>query len=66
MQFGIAQPRFDQFDVLLWRGDAFLRLLLEGMKHVHNASKPYRINGPIRIAVEILDQFQYRTAAKSS
>ena len=44
----------------------FFALLLEGMKHVHDASKPYRINGPIRIAVEIVDQLQYRTTAKSS
>ena len=63
MQFGVTQARLDQFDVLLRRGDAFLRLLLEGVKHIHDAGKPDRINRPVRITVEILNQFQYRTAA---
>ena len=57
MQFSIAQPRFDQFNIMLRGGDAFFRLLLEGVKHVHDAGKPYGINSPVRIAVEIIDQF---------
>ncbi len=66
MQFSIAQPRFDQFNVLLGRRDALLRFLLEGMKHVDDACKPYGINGPVRIAVEILDQLKHSTTAESS
>ena len=66
MQFGVTQARLDQFDVLPRRGDASLGLLLEGVKHIHDAGKPDRINRPVRITVEILNQFQYRTAAKSS
>lgn len=66
MQFSIAQPRFDQLNVMLRRGDAFFRLLLEGMEHVHGASKPYGINSSVRIAVEIIDELQYRTTTKSS
>ena len=65
MQFSVTQPRLDQFDVLLWCGDAFLRLLLEGMKHLDDAGKPYGINGSVRVTVEILDQLKHRTTAKS-
>ena len=66
MQFSIAQPRFDQLNVMLRRGDAFFRLLLEGVEHVHGASKLYGINSPVRITIEIIDELQYRTTTKSS
>jgi hypothetical protein len=55
MQFSVTQPRLDQFDVLLWRGDALLRLLLEGVKYIYDAGKPYGVNRAVRIAVEILN-----------
>jgi hypothetical protein len=38
MQFGVTQARLDQFDVLPRRGDASLGLLLEGVKHLHDAA----------------------------
>lgn len=66
MQFSIAQPRFDQLNIMLRRGDAFLGLLLEGMKHVHDASEPDGINSPVCITVEIIDELQYRTTTKPS
>jgi hypothetical protein len=65
MLLGITQARFDKFNVLLRGGDALLRFLLESVQHVHHAGKTHGINGPVGVAVEIIDQLQDSTPAKS-
>jgi hypothetical protein len=65
MQFSILQARLDQLDVSLRGGDASLCLLLESVQHVHHADEAHGINRPVGVAVEVIDQFQNGTAAKS-
>ena len=65
MRFGITQARFNEIDLLFRSGDALFRLLLKSVQYVHHASETHGLNGPIGVAVEIVDQFQNRTAAES-
>jgi hypothetical protein len=65
MLLSITQARFDKFNVLLGRSDALLRFLLESVQHIHHSGKTHGINGPVGVAVEIIDQLQDGTPAES-
>ena len=58
MLLSITQARSDKFNVLLEGGDALLRFLLESVQHIHHSGKTHGINGPVGVAVEIIDQLQ--------
>lgn len=58
MQFRIAQARSYKFNLVLRRGDALFCFLLECVQDVNHTGKSNGVNGPVRVAVEILDQFQ--------
>jgi hypothetical protein len=65
MLLSIPQARFDKFNVLLGRGDALFRFLLESVQHIHHSGKTHGVNGPVGVAVEIIDQFQDTAPAES-
>jgi hypothetical protein len=65
MQLSITQARFDKFDVLTRSSDALFRFLLKSVQNVHDAGKTHGVNGPVGVAVEIVDQFENRTTAES-
>jgi hypothetical protein len=48
----------------MWRSNAFLRFLLKGVEHVNQAGEANRVDGPVGVTVEILDDFKNTTAAK--
>jgi hypothetical protein len=56
---------FDRFDVRFRRGDAFLRLLLERPQHVNRFREAHCIDGPIGVAVEVLDDLQNTGSAET-
>ncbi len=58
MLLSITQARSDKFNVLLEGGDALLRFLLESVQHIHRSGRTHGINGPVGVAVEIIDQLQ--------
>jgi hypothetical protein len=58
MRFSITQARFNKVDVLPWSSDALFCLLLKSVQNVHHTGKTHGVNGPVGIAVEIVDQFQ--------
>lgn len=41
--------------------DSVLRLLFEGVKHIHRQFKANRVNGAVGVAVEIFDKFNHTT-----
>jgi len=55
---GLPQSRFDLLDFLGRCLDAALRLLLEGVQHVDDASELDRVNGPVRLPIVVLDHFE--------
>jgi len=59
---GVAEASPYQVKVTLRGLDALLRLLLEGVQNVDALGKAHRVNGPVGVAVEILDQFHCTTA----
>jgi hypothetical protein len=65
VRFGVAQSRFDQVDVVMRRSGTLFRLLLEGVQHVYDALETHGVDRPVRIGVEIIDQFEDGTPAKS-
>jgi hypothetical protein len=60
----ITRAQFDKLNVLLGSGDALLRLLLESVQHIHHSGKTHGINGPVGVAVEIIDQLQDSTVGR--
>ena len=52
---GICQPAADQVDLSLRRGDASLRLLLEGVEHVDRLVEPGCVDRAIRVGVVTVD-----------
>jgi len=62
---GYLEPRPDDLDLALRRLYPPPRLLLEGMKDIDRARKADRVDGPIRIAVLIVDHLQDAPAAKT-
>jgi hypothetical protein len=55
---GILQALPDQFDVSLRGGNPACRFLLKGVQDVQDALKPHGVDGPIRIAVEVIADFE--------
>jgi len=55
---GILQALPDQFNVSLRRGNPTRRFLLKGVQDVQHARKAHGVDGPIRIAVEIIADFE--------
>ena len=43
----------------------FFAFFLKGVQHIHHTGKTHGLNGPVGVAVEIVDQFQNSTAAES-
>ena len=52
---GPLEPFANQFDFVLRRGDAALRLLLESMKNLHCVRIADGVDRAIGIAIEIFD-----------
>lgn len=59
------QPRLDDVDLMLRRLDPLPGFLLEGMKDIDQSGKANGVDGPICIAVIIIDHLQYASAAKA-
>jgi hypothetical protein len=57
----VFETTLDEFDVALWGFDSVLRLLFEGVKHIHRQFKANRVNGAVGVAVEIFDKFDHTT-----
>ena len=59
------EPGLDQFDLVLRRGDAPLRLLLERVQNVNHACEPDSVDCAIRVAIEVVDDLQHAAPAES-
>ena len=55
---GVLQALPDQLNVSLRSGNPARRFLLKGVQDVQDALKAHGIDGPIRIAVEIIADFE--------
>jgi len=62
ISLGTTQSAPYEFNIALWCLASSFRLLLEGVQHVHRFMEAHRVNGAIRIAFEILDQFDGSSA----
>jgi len=54
----------DHLDVMLTRLDTAPGFLLKGVKHVDAPGKSHRIDGPIRVALEVVHDLQDASASK--
>ena len=55
---GILEALPDQFNVSLRSGNPARRFLLKSVQDVQDALKSYGVDGPVRIAVEIVVDFE--------
>jgi hypothetical protein len=55
---GVSQALFDQFNVSLRGGDPTRRFLLKSVQDVQDALKAHGVDGSIRIAVEVISDFE--------
>lgn len=65
MRLGGAQPCLDQLDFRLRRRDTSLGFLLKNVKYIDRANKTDRIDGTIGVTIEIFDDFEDPTTAKT-
>jgi hypothetical protein len=65
IQRDILKPPVNKVDVALGRPLSAFRLLLEGVDDIEGFCEFHRIDGPVGVAVEILDQL-HDTAAEAS
>lgn len=58
------QTCLDQFQISLWCRDAAFRFLLKRVQHIDGRCKPYRLDGPISLAVVACDNLQNASPAE--
>ncbi len=56
--FRDAQPPFDKIDIDTSGSYSFARFLLKGVEYIDHFPEPHCVNGAIRVAVMILDDFK--------
>jgi hypothetical protein len=66
MHLCVTQARLYELNLVLRGGDAFFRFLLESVQDIHDVGKAHGVNGPIGVAVEVLDQLKDSTTTKTA
>src|ERR1700683_4779635 len=62
---GLGQAVLDQFNLLFRGGNAAIRLLLEGMQHVHCLGETKSVNSTPRTALSLRHNLHDRSSAKA-
>jgi len=55
---GVLRALSDKFNVSLQSGNPARRFLLKGVQDVQDALKAHGVDGPMRIAVEVISDFE--------
>jgi hypothetical protein len=62
---GMPQTRLYEVNGLFRSRNALLRFFLKGVEHVYQTGEAKSVNGPVGVAVKVLDNLQDATAAES-